>query len=294
MNINLYGLLIAAAITIGYFLCAKEEKARQLPKDTAIDIVLYSIPFAIIGARLYYVAFAWNSFKYNIISIFYIWQGGLAIYGGIIGGLFGLYLLSKKRHLPLPLLTDVISPSLILGQAIGRWGNYFNQEAHGKIVQDIAWQFFPAAVNISGQWYYATFFYESAWNLIGFIFLYLSRKKYYKNHGIITIWYITVYSLGRMVIEMMRTDSLMLGSIRVSQGLSILLFVIAVVLLSKKSYAPIYVYILLFAGSATVIIAAMRESMMCLFLGALILLITSVIVYLNMEKRRKLAKTDNI
>ncbi len=294
MDINLYGLLIAAGMVIGYFLCLKEEKKRKLPKDTAIDIVLYSVPLGIIGARLYYVAFAWDSFKDNPITALYIWQGGIAIYGGIIGGFLGLLIMSKKQNISLPLLTDIITPSVLLGQAIGRWGNFFNQEAHGRLVQDAAWQFFPAAVNISGQWYYATFFYESMWNFLGFLFLYFSRKKYYNYHGTTTLWYFAIYALGRMTIEMMRTDSLMLGAMRVSQGLSILLFFVSIILLSRKVSAQRIVYLLLLTGTTIATIAAVQENMSLLFCGALVLLVTAIIVYFSMEKNINYDKTIGI
>jgi phosphatidylglycerol:prolipoprotein diacylglycerol transferase len=294
MNINLYGVLIAAGMAIGYFLCLKEEKTRKLPKDTAIDIFLYSVPLGLIGARIYYVAFAWDSFKDNPISALYIWQGGMAIYGSIIGGFLGMLILSKKRNIPIALLTDIITPSVLLGQAIGRWGNFFNQEAHGRIVQNAAWQFFPAAVNISGEWYYATFFYESVWNFLGFLFLYFSRKKYYKDHGITTLWYFAIYALGRMVIEMMRTDSLMLGSMRVSQGLSILLFFVAIILLTKKTALHRSIYLLLLAGTAIVTTAAVQEKMSLLFCGASILLLTAIAVYFSMEKKANYDKTVNV
>ena len=205
-----------------------------------------------------------------------------------------MLILSKKRNIPIALLTDIITPSVLLGQAIGRWGNFFNQEAHGRIVQNAAWQFFPAAVNISGEWYYATFFYESVWNFLGFLFLYFSRKKYYKDHGITTLWYFAIYALGRMVIEMMRTDSLMLGSMRVSQGLSILLFFVAIILLTKKTALHRSIYLLLLAGTAIVTTAAVQEKMSLLFCGASILLLTAIAVYFSMEKKANYDKTVNV
>lgn len=268
MSINTYGLLIAVAILLGALLCTREEKERGLPKDTGIDIILYALPPAIIGARLYYVLFALEQFAQNPVSVLYIWQGGLAIYGGVIGGALGLYWLSRKRRLPYPLLLDVAAPSLLLGQAIGRWGNYFNQEAHGRLVADARLQFFPVAVQIHAQWYYATFFYESLWNLIGFTLIYLRRKRLRLRDGETILWYFLWYALGRSVIEMMRTDSLMLGSLRVSQGLSILLFAYAALRLHRRQKGkPVFLAACL-AGIGLCTAAALMENMLLLFVGA--------------------------
>ena len=281
MQLNLYGLLIALGILIATVLCIREEKLQVLPKDTGFDIILYTIPLGVIGARLYYVIFAWEQFRSHPLSVLYIWQGGLAIYGGIIGGVLGLWLLSQRRKIPLWRLTDVAVPGLLLGQAIGRWGNYFNQEAHGRAVLDKSLQFFPVAVKVDATWFYATFFYESVWNFLGFAFLYANRKRFRVkgNHGDVTLWYFVWYALGRMVIEMLRTDSLMLGNMRVSQGLSILLFLVGVLLLSKRSQLAVKYYLLLLAGLITVVFAAISECLWCLILGAIVLAFYAALLY---------------
>ena len=278
MQANIYGILIAASIGIGVILCVREEKERKLPKDTAIDMALYAVPSAVIGARLYYVAFAWDSFKNNLVSILYVWEGGLAIYGAVIGGLLGLVLLSKKKKISLPILTDMVVPSLILGQTIGRWGNFFNKEAHGGIVKQPFLRFFPVSVQIDGNWYYATFFYESVWNFIGFLFLYNNRKNMREYKGALTLWYFAWYSLGRMVIEMLRTDSLMLGSLRISQVLSLLLFMVSILILTRKFHTN-KIYFLLAIGSIISIVAMAYENIALLLIAAIILFAVGEIVY---------------
>ena len=228
---QLYGILIAAALAIAAFLCTREEKRLGLPKDTGLDIILYALPPALIVARLYYVIFSWEYFKTRPGDIIKLWEGGLAIYGAVIGGAIGVWMLSRKHRIPFLQLADIIAPSLLLGQAIGRWGNFFNQEAYGYAVTNPAWQFFPIAVNIAGQWHLATFFYESLWNLIGFVFLYMNRIRFEQSgrHGHVFCWYLIWYGAGRFVIEGLRTDSLMWGSIRVSQMLSLILVILAAV-----------------------------------------------------------------
>ncbi len=222
---HIYGLLIAGALAIAAWHCVREEKRLGFPKDTGLDIVLYALPPALVFARLYYVAFTWDLFKSRPGDIFKLWEGGLAIYGAVIGGALGVWFLSRKRRIPFLQLSDVVAPALLLGQAIGRWGNFFNGEAFGYAVTDPAWQFFPFAVNIAGQWHLATFFYESVWNLAGFIVLYKNRIRIEEKgrHGHVFSLYLIWYGAGRFVIEGMRTDSLMWGSVRVSQALSLIL-----------------------------------------------------------------------
>jgi len=220
--IPVYGLLITLAIALAVFLCSREEKRLDLPKDISIDVALWAVPAAIIGARLYYVAFQWEMYANNPIRILYVWEGGLAIYGGVIGGALALLLLARRRKIPFAKLTDLVAPVLILGQAIGRWGNYINGEAYGYLVENPAWQFFPFAVFVQGEWHMATFFYESIWDLMGFFVLWFMRKGM-KARGDLTLLYFTWYGAGRSLIEGLRTDSLMWGPFRVSQVLSLAL-----------------------------------------------------------------------
>ena len=217
--VHIYGVLIALAIGLGVWLCSRREKRMGLKKDTTVDLALWVVPAALIGARLYYVAFQWDMYRDNLVSILYVWRGGLAIYGGVIGGLIGggAYCLRKKA--PFAVLADLVAPALILGQAVGRWGNYFNGEAYGYEIKNAAWQFFPAGVQVDGVWHMATFFYESLWDFLGFLLLWRIREKV-TARGNLFLLYLCWYGLGRAVIEGLRTDSLMWGSVRVSQALS--------------------------------------------------------------------------
>ncbi|MBQ8311811.1 MAG: prolipoprotein diacylglyceryl transferase [Clostridia bacterium] len=220
-----YSVLIVTGICLALLIASREEKRLALPRDTVVDLALWVVPFGIIGARLYYVLFAWETFASNPISVLFVWQGGLAIYGAIIGGLIAVVLFARKRQLPLGALTDIIAPGLALAQAIGRWGNYFNMEAYGVQITSPAWQFFPAAVFIpgadGGTWHMATFFYESMWNLAVFIVLMLTRRRMHRT-GDLSLWYFLLYGAGRLIIEGLRTDSLYAGStIRISQVLAL-------------------------------------------------------------------------
>ncbi len=228
MQFNLYGLAIALGVAAAIFYMTRQETAQGLPKDTGIDLALYAVPLAVVVSRLYYVAFTWDSYKDDLMRILRVWEGGVAIYGGIIGGALGVWLLSRRKKLPFLALADLVAPGLILGQAIGRWGNFFNGEAYGYLVTNPSLQFFPIAVFTDGAWHMATFFYESVWNLAGFLFLHLKRKRFLgEGRGVLFAWYLIWYGLGRMVIEGWRTDSLMLGSLRVSQVLSVVLVLAA-------------------------------------------------------------------
>ena len=228
--IPIYGLLIATGIVLGMGYCMLQEKRLQLAKDTTVDFALWAVPCAIIGARLYYVIFNWDYYAGDLMRIIAVWEGGMAIYGGVIGGAIGAFICSRVKKISFGKLADMVAPALILGQAIGRWGNFVNGEAYGREIVNTAWQFFPAAVNIHGTWHMATFFYESMWNLLGFVFLHLMRKKA-GAHGNLFLLYLVWYGLGRAVIEGLRTDSLMWGPFRVSQMLSLVLVVLGIVLL---------------------------------------------------------------
>ena len=233
-----YSVLIVAGICAALFVASREEKRLGLPRDTTVDLALWAIPFGIVGARLYYVAFAWDVFRSDPVIILKIWQGGLAIYGGILGGFLAGVLFCRRRHLPLTKIMDMVAPALPLAQAIGRWGNYFNMEAYGAPITNPAWQFFPIGVLIpsatGGTWHMATFFYESVWDLAIFLILMLTRRRM-RRSGDVFLWYVSLYGAGRYVIEGFREDSLMLGSLRVSQLLSLGLCVGAFVILALRA-----------------------------------------------------------
>ena len=232
-NLPWYSVLIVTGIALAVFLASAEERRLGLAKDTVVDLALTAVPLGMVGARLYYVLMSWEVFANDPIRILYIWEGGIAIYGAVLGGLLGVLWYARKKKLRWAVLTDIIVPGLLLAQAIGRWGNYFNMEAYGVQITDPRLQFFPVAVLVPTAagyaWHAATFFYESLWNLIGFAAMWKMRTKT-KETGDMTLWYMLIYGAGRFVIEQLRTDSLYLGPLRVSQYVSLVLCAIAAVL----------------------------------------------------------------
>ena len=223
-EVRWYGLLIASAVLIGTLLALRETKRKGLEEETLIDFLLFAIPSAIIGARLYYVIFSWDIYRGNPIGALNIRSGGLAIHGAIIAGIIVAIIFTRVRKINLWQLTDIVAPSLILGQAIGRWGNYANQEAYGGPTE------LPWAMDINGVGVHPTFLYESIFNLMIFVFLMWYRKKS-DTPGEIFLLYFSLYSLGRFFIEGLRTDSLMIGPIRVAQLISVLIIVSCILLL---------------------------------------------------------------
>ncbi len=221
LRINFYGLTTALSYLLGVVIVCLIAKKRGFKSENIITLACYVIPLAIVGARIYYVLFKLENYA-NFWDVFKIWEGGLAFYGGLIGGFVGVVLYCFIHKKKLLALIDIIAPALILAQSLGRWGNFFNQEAFGYPVENPAWQWFPFAVYINGSgWHLATFFYESLWNALGFALLMLILYKCkFKQNGMIAAFYLIIYGLGRLWIEGLRTDSLYIGSIRVSQFLS--------------------------------------------------------------------------
>ena len=235
-HIYCYSVLIATGIIIGLYLLMKEASKQNISKDTIIDIAFYTIIWGIVGARIYYVIFNIKPYLSNPISILYVWEGGLAIYGAIIAGFITLVYQTKKKNIALGKLTDMIVPSLILAQAIGRWGNFFNQEAHGGIVtleflkKIHIPNFIIKGMYINGNYYHPTFFYESIWCLLGFILLVIIRRLLKNSKdGTLTFIYLIWYGIGRFFIEGLRTDSLYLGIFRISQIVSIVIIIIGII-----------------------------------------------------------------
>lgn len=248
-GISWYSLFIVTGVVLGVLLAAREEKRLQLPKDTTIDFAILAIPLALVGARLYYVFFQWDTFSEDLLSIFAVRSGGLAIYGGVLGGLLAGWLIAKRKQIALASILDMVAPSLVLGQAIGRWGNYFNMEAYGFRLSEPALQFFPFAVEIpvGGVWYWhmATFFYEFCWDLLVFALL-MGLRRYTRRKGDVFRFYLLFYCAGRTVIEGLREDSLTFINefVRVSQILSALACVAVVVLFFlrlKRKGQPFYI-----------------------------------------------------
>ncbi len=231
-SIYLYGIVIAFGFLLGILYLRKRAKDFGTTFDLITDAILFAVPLAIICARIYYVVFNWDAYKDNPISVLYIWQGGIAIYGGVIGAIIGLLLFAKVRKQKLTPYLDLMGLGLLIGQCVGRWGNFFNREAHGAQILN---RFFlrmgieyPAGSGIFQYWH-PTFLYESLWNFVGFFLLhFLSKKRKYDGQTFLR--YVAWYGLGRVWIEGLRTDSLYLGGtgIRVSQLLAGASFILAV------------------------------------------------------------------
>lgn len=229
-EVRWYGLLIAIAVLIGTILALREAKRKGVKEESIIDMLLFAIPGAIIGARLYYVIFQWDYYSQNPGEILNLRGGGLAIHGVIIGGALVAYVFTKVKKMNFFTVADIVAPSLILGQAIGRWGNFANQEAHGGPT-DLPW-----GIMVDGVKVHPTFLYESIWNFLLFGFLLWYRRKKAKAEGEVFAIYLVLYSVARFFIEGLRTDSLMLGPIRVAQLISVIIIIsgIAFIRYSRK------------------------------------------------------------
>ncbi|WP_315066227.1 prolipoprotein diacylglyceryl transferase [uncultured Clostridium sp.] len=238
-DIRWYGILIATGMILGILISNYNCKWRDVDYDNLLNIVLLAIPIGIIGARLYYVVFEFDNYKNNIMDAFNIRNGGLAIHGGLIFAIVTALIYTTRKKLSFIKFADVAAPSIILAQALGRWGNFFNQEAHGDAVSYEFIKHFPMFIqngmNINGIYYNPTFLYESVWNILIFIILMIMLRKS-KTNGIVFFSYLGLYSIGRFVIEGMRTDSLMLGNIRMAQLVSLSGVVIWIIFLFFNYY----------------------------------------------------------
>ncbi|EJF00192.1 prolipoprotein diacylglyceryl transferase [Liquorilactobacillus mali] len=243
IEVRWYGIIIASAVVIATYLSVREGKKRGIVEDDIYDLILWGLPVAIICARIYYVVFEWGYYSQNLSQIYRIWDGGIAIYGGLIGAVIVLVILCKKRNISSWLMLDVAAPTVIMAQGIGRWGNFMNQEAHGRattlsFLRELHLpDFIIKQMNIAGTYYQPTFLYESVWDLTGFVLLMLLRhQEHLFKRGEVFFAYVIWYSFGRFFIEGMRTDSLMLGPLRVSQWLSVVLFLGAIIWLATRRY----------------------------------------------------------
>jgi phosphatidylglycerol:prolipoprotein diacylglycerol transferase len=233
ITIYWYGVIIGFGALLGLWLAVRESNRRGLPKDTFVDVVLFAVPIAIVSARIYYVIFQWDYYKENLGETFAIWEGGIAIHGALIGSILTAYIFAKVRDISFWKLVDIAAPSIILGQAIGRWGNFMNQEAHGGEVsrEFLESLFLPEFIinqmYIEGTYYHPTFLYESIWNFAG-LFLLLFLRRVNLRRGELFFSYVIWYSIGRFFIEGLRTDSLMLtDTLRIAQVISIVLIVVS-------------------------------------------------------------------
>ena len=237
IQIYWYSIFIFLGVFFAGIVILKEAKKQKINEDFIINLIFYSVIFGLIGARLYYVSFNLDYYLKYPLEILEVWNGGLAIHGGIIFGLLTVLIYCKKYNIKTLKILDIIVVGLILGQAIGRWGNFFNGEAYGSIVtlehlQKLCLpEFIINGMYINGAYHHPAFLYESIWNLFGFFALIIIRRYEYIKNGQLTGVYLIWYSIGRIFIEGMRTDSLMLGSFKVAQLVSILLIIIGILML---------------------------------------------------------------
>ncbi|EAG0273771.1 prolipoprotein diacylglyceryl transferase [Listeria monocytogenes] len=233
ISVKWYGVIIASAVVIALLLALSEANKRKMDKEIIVDLLIWAIPISIISARIYYVIFEWDFYKNNLGEIVKIWHGGIAIYGALIGAVLTAIIFSRIKKISFWQLADVVAPSLIIAQAIGRWGNFMNQEAHGaettrSFLESLHLpDFIINQMYIDGAYYQPTFLYESLWYVLGFVILLIIRRTKIRR-GELFLGYVIWYSFGRFFIEGMRTDSLMWGDFRVSQALSLLLIVLSI------------------------------------------------------------------
>ncbi|MCF6138700.1 prolipoprotein diacylglyceryl transferase [Pseudalkalibacillus berkeleyi] len=246
LTIYWYGIIIGFGALLGLYIAVRESKRLGVNSETFVDLVMIAVPVAIISARIYYVTFEWSYYKDHLGEIIKIWEGGIAIHGALIGSFLTAYVFSKVKDLSFWKLADIAAPSIILGQAIGRWGNFMNQEAHGGEVSRsfLEGLFLPDWIVdqmfINGAYYHPTFLYESLWNILGFAIL-IGLRRVNLRRGEMFLTYVIYYSIGRFFIEGLRTDSLMLTeNLRIAQVISIVLILISLAIMlyrRKMGYA---------------------------------------------------------
>ncbi|MFE4714711.1 prolipoprotein diacylglyceryl transferase [Paenibacillus sp. NPDC056722] len=269
LPVHWYGLILGLGALVGLFLVIREGSRFGIPQEFFMDMLLLGVPSAIIGARIYYVAFKWNDYKDNFVDVFKIWNGGIAIYGALIGAIICGIIYFRYKGYPFWRIIDICAPGLLAGQMIGRWGNFVNQEAYGGVVEESFLRsklhlpdFIVNQMYIGDAFHHPTFLYESLWSLLGIAILMILRRQKFVRAGEIFLSYFIWYSIGRFFIEALRTDSLgyngssglasfinglwspmkwlgfepgfldpNYGNIRISQLLSLLIIVAAVVLI---------------------------------------------------------------
>ena len=237
ISIHIYSLCILIGIVCAYFLIIREAERFNIKKEDVSDMLFYTIIFGILGARIYYCLFNIDYYALNILDIFKIWEGGLAIHGGIIAGAITVIFYCKKKNINLLLMFDILVVGLILAQAIGRWGNFFNVEAHGGVttLSHLKSLYLPKFIidgmYIDGNYYIPTFLYESIWCLMGFLIMFFLRHKSFNKIGYLTGFYFIFYGFERFLVEGLRTDSLMFLSLKVAQIISIIMLIIGICLL---------------------------------------------------------------
>ncbi|MGG0643375.1 prolipoprotein diacylglyceryl transferase [Sporosarcina gallistercoris] len=240
-EVRWYGILIATGIILAFLLVQKEMVKRKMHPDFLTDMLIWAVPISIISARIYYVIFSWDFYKDHPEDIIKIWEGGIAIHGALIGAIITAVIFTRKRGVSFWKVADITAPGLLIGQIIGRWGNFMNQEAHGGPVSqsflenNIIPDWIMNQMTIEGVTYHPTFLYESMWNLVGLAIILLLRRVNLKR-GEIFCFYIIWYSVGRFFIEGMRTDSLYGGGLRAAQVVSIAAVLIALGILIYRRF----------------------------------------------------------
>lgn len=245
LEIRFYGIMIAIGLLLAVIYGLKRSKQFGIKEDDIVDGVLWIVPLAVICARAYYCIFSWEKFAPDPISVLYIWKGGIAVYGSVIGAAIGVVIHCLIKKIKLPALLDLVCLGFLIGQCVGRWGNFFNREAFGAETESFLRMGLLNGITNTWKYYHPTFLYESLWTLVGFVSLhFLSKKRQYD--GQIALGYVAWYGLGRTLIEGLRTDSLYWGTFRVSQLLAaVSCFVAATILvvLAFKKHSPEKLYV---------------------------------------------------
>ena len=237
LTIHFYGAIIAAGLLLGMLYCLRRSREFGLKEDDILDGFLWITPFAIVCARIYYCAFSWDEYAADPISVLYIWNGGIAIYGSVIGAIIGMAVFAKIKKVKLTAVLDLVLIAFLIGQFIGRWGNFMNREAFGAATDSFFRMGLYNTVNNQCEYYHPTFLYESVWNMEGFLLLhFLSKKRQYD--GQMALGYAAWYGLGRCFIEGLRVDSLWWGPFRVSQVLAGVTCVAALAVLAWQYTRP--------------------------------------------------------
>ena len=237
LTIHLYGLVIALGLIAAVIYACKRSKQFGLKEDDILDGVLWITPFAILCARAYYCIFSWDQYAADPISVLYIWHGGLAIYGGVLGAVLGVIVFCRIKKIKLTAVLDIVALGFLIGQTAGRWGNFFNREAFGAATDSFFRMGLYNTLTGVTEYYHPTFLYESVWNLCGFLMLhFLSKKR--KYDGQIALSYMAWYGLGRAWIEGLRVDSLWWGPFRVSQVLAAVTCIVGAALLLWQRTRP--------------------------------------------------------
>ena len=237
LTVYYYGIIIGIGLLLAVTYCCKRSREFGLTEDHVLDGLILVLPIAIICARAYYCIFAWDEFADDPISVLYIWNGGIAIYGGVLGAIFGMWIFSKWKKVKLVAVLDLILLGFLIGQSIGRWGNFMNREAFGAETDSFLRMGLTNMYTGVTTYFHPTFLYESMWNAVGFVILHFASKKR-KYDGQVALWYAAWYGLGRTMIEGLRVDSLYWGPFRVSQCLAAVSCIAAVAVLIYNSLRP--------------------------------------------------------